>query len=193
MYEPIQDGIGDGAIAERGVPLIDRQLAGHECGAAVVSIIEDLQRIARGLIGERGEAKVIPSLSDRISAAFDAALETGSNRTKWAQVAVQGEAAALEALIGKGYTVLAAQLYVSTDAGLRVTDFVVTGGPAGDDLAGFEVKVNDSPYTALQQLKDPLIAGPNGGTVVNWNQPAFPYGTPVRYTTYLMTVDMEWP
>lgn len=104
----------------------------------------------------------------------------------------RGEEAALDALIQKGYTVLAAQLYVSTSDGLRVTDFVVTGGPPGDDLAGFEVKVNGSPYTLLQQMKDSVIAT-SGGTVVNWYQPAFPYGTPFRYTTYLVTVDMTVP
>ena len=33
--------------------------------------------------------------------------------------------------------------------------------------------MNNSPYTPLQQLKDSAIAS-QGGTVVNWNQPAFP-------------------
>jgi len=138
-------------------------------------------------------AMVLPDLSFGIQSVFDAAVEIGSNRTKWAQVGEQGQAAALQALTLKGYQVLAAQLYVSTSEGLRVTDFVVTGGPAGNDLAGFEVKVNSSAYTPLQQLKDALIAGPEGGTVVNWRQQAFPYGTSVRYSTYLMTVDMEYP
>ena len=30
MHEPIEDGVGDGAIVEVGVPLIQRQLAGNE-------------------------------------------------------------------------------------------------------------------------------------------------------------------
>jgi hypothetical protein len=82
----------------------------------------------------------------------------------------QGEQAALEALAEKGYTVLTEQLYVSTSEGLRITDVVVTGGPAGDEIAGFEIKVNGSPYTPLQQLKDSVIAGPQGGCIIGYVQ-----------------------
>ena len=46
---------------------------------------------------------------------------------------------------------------------------------------------------AVTQRKDALIAAPPGGIVVNWNQVAFPYGTPVQYTTYLMYVNMTVP
>jgi hypothetical protein len=49
----------------------------------------------------------------RVQATFDASLEIGSNRTKWAQVGRQGEDAALEALTESGYNVVASQLYVS--------------------------------------------------------------------------------
>jgi hypothetical protein len=136
---------------------------------------------------------ILADLSQTIQASFDAAAEIGSNRAKWAQVGQQGEDAALETLVVRGYRVLAAQLYVSTSVGLRITDFVVTGGPAGDEIVGFEVKVNGSAYTLKQQLKDSVIASPAGGVVVNWNQLAFPYGTAVQYTTYLMYVEMTVP
>lgn len=55
----VEDRIGDGAIAQVGVPLIERQLAGDQGGSPVVPIIEDLEQIAHRLIGERGDAEVI--------------------------------------------------------------------------------------------------------------------------------------
>jgi hypothetical protein len=125
-----------------------------------------------------------------IQAEYDETEEVASNLAKWAIAGRQGERKAVGALQKKGYVILATQLYVRTSSGLRITDFVVTGGPAGTDIAAFEVKVNDSPYTPLQQLKDSIIAGPQGGTVVSLAQPGFAYGTTVRYTTYLMTVQM---
>ena len=42
VHEPIKDGIGNGAIAEVAVPLVERQLAGDERCGAIVSIVEDL-------------------------------------------------------------------------------------------------------------------------------------------------------
>mgnify|MGYP006883685366 CR=1 FL=1 len=48
--EPIEDGIGDGAITEVGMPLIDRQLTGDQRRAAIVAIIEDLQQIDEYLL-----------------------------------------------------------------------------------------------------------------------------------------------
>lgn len=151
------------------------------------------------VLGYRGAGDLVPvtllpsDIAERIQATFDAAAEIGSNKAKWAQVGKQGEDAAVETLLVRGYRVLASQLYVLTTAGLRVTDFVVTGGPAGDSIVGFEVKVNNSPYSARQVQKDSIIASAKGGVVVNWGQPAFPYGTSVRYTTYLMYVDMTIP
>ena len=112
--------------------------------------------------------------------------EIGSNLSKWAQAGIAGEVAAAEALRGKGYTIVAQHLYVRTPAGLRVTDFVITGGGLGDALAGYEVKVNDSPYTWLQYSKDLFIES-GYGTVAAINSP-FTYGQPIQYTTYLMFV-----
>lgn len=59
MDEPVEDGIGDGAIAEIGMPLIDGQLAGDERGAAIVTVIEYFEQIAHVLIGKRGESEVV--------------------------------------------------------------------------------------------------------------------------------------
>ena len=59
MHEPIEHGVGDGAIAEVGVPLTQRQLAGNEGRAPVVAVLEGSPaRIAHGFIGERGDAEV---------------------------------------------------------------------------------------------------------------------------------------
>jgi hypothetical protein len=59
VHEAIEDGIGEGAIAEEGVPLIDGKLARDEGGAAIVTIVEDLEQVAHALIGERSEREVI--------------------------------------------------------------------------------------------------------------------------------------
>ena len=48
--EPVEDGVGDGRIGDRLVPVIDRQLAGHDGRAAVVPIVDDLQQIATLLV-----------------------------------------------------------------------------------------------------------------------------------------------
>jgi hypothetical protein len=59
VHEPVEDGVGDGAIAEIGMPPIERQLAGDEDRGAIVSIVEDLQQVAHRLIGERRETEVV--------------------------------------------------------------------------------------------------------------------------------------
>ena len=59
VYEPIEDGVGDGRIGDRLVPVIDRQLAGHDRRAAIVPIVDDLEEVAALLGGERGEAPIV--------------------------------------------------------------------------------------------------------------------------------------
>ena len=59
MDKPIEDGVGDGGIADRFVPMIDRELAGHDGRAAIVPIIDDLQQIARLIVCQCGEPPVI--------------------------------------------------------------------------------------------------------------------------------------
>jgi hypothetical protein len=117
----------------------------------------------------------------------DAAVEIGSKATKWRRIGLRGEELARSLLLASGYEILAEQLYVRTSAGLRITDFVVTGGKCGVDICGFEVKANTATRSNLQVVKDGLIATP-GGTVASWFQPAFTYGEPVSYETYLIGV-----
>ena len=44
--EAIEDGIGQGRVADDIVPLLDRQLAGDDGGAAPVAVLLDLQQFA---------------------------------------------------------------------------------------------------------------------------------------------------
>lgn len=59
VNESIEDRIGDRAIAEVSVPLIDRQLTGHERGATIVAIVENFRQVADRLLAQRREAEVI--------------------------------------------------------------------------------------------------------------------------------------
>jgi ribosome-associated translation inhibitor RaiA len=76
---------------------------------------------------------------------------------------------------------------VSTALGLRITDLVANGGPNGRSDTGFEVKVNKSPYTLKQQMKDASIAT-KGGTVQSRTSANFPYGSRVQYPTGVIFV-----
>ena len=45
MYQPVEDGVGEGIIADGGNPLVDGQLAGHECGAGVVAVVHEVHEV----------------------------------------------------------------------------------------------------------------------------------------------------
>jgi hypothetical protein len=59
VHGPIEDGIGNGVIAEIVMPLIERELACSQRRGAVVTIVEDFQQVTHGLIGERREPEVV--------------------------------------------------------------------------------------------------------------------------------------
>ncbi len=44
--EAVQDGIGQGRIADRFVPVLHRELTGNDRGAAAVAVFEDFQQVA---------------------------------------------------------------------------------------------------------------------------------------------------
>ena len=69
VHEPVEDGVGDGRIGDRLVPVIDRQLAGHDGRAAVVPIVDDLEEVAALLRGQ-----VASPQSSRISSSTRARL-----------------------------------------------------------------------------------------------------------------------
>ena len=59
VYEPIEDGIGDGRIWDHLVPMLDRQLGRHDRRSALMPVVDDLQQIARLIEGDWGETPVI--------------------------------------------------------------------------------------------------------------------------------------
>ena len=59
MHEPVEDGIGVGGFADHFVPVLDGQLAGHQGGAALVAVLEDVQQIAALGRGEFRKSPVV--------------------------------------------------------------------------------------------------------------------------------------
>jgi hypothetical protein len=59
VHEPIEDRVGDGRIGDCLVPVIDRQLAGHNRRAAIVPILDNLKDVATLLGGKRGQAPIV--------------------------------------------------------------------------------------------------------------------------------------
>ena len=53
MDDAVEDGVGEGGIADHLVPAIDRDLAGDQQRAPVVAVIDDLEQIAALLGVER--------------------------------------------------------------------------------------------------------------------------------------------
>lgn len=59
MHEAIEDGISERRFIDIGVPLIDWKLAGDQRRFLVVTILEDLQQVAFGLVRQRRKSKVV--------------------------------------------------------------------------------------------------------------------------------------
>ena len=57
--EAVEDGVGDGGIADDLVPVLDRHLAGDDGRAAFVAVVDDFQQIAALLAGERCETPIV--------------------------------------------------------------------------------------------------------------------------------------
>jgi hypothetical protein len=57
--EPVEDGVGDGRVGDHLVPVIDRQLAGHDGRAAIMPIVDDLQQIATLILRQGCEPPVV--------------------------------------------------------------------------------------------------------------------------------------
>lgn len=52
--ESIEDGVGEGSIAQDIVPMVEGQLAGDECSPPTVAIFEDLEQVASFGLAHRG-------------------------------------------------------------------------------------------------------------------------------------------
>ena len=57
--QAVEDGISNRWLAERLVPLLDGQLAGHDGGVALVSVLNNFEQIGGLLVGERLQAEVV--------------------------------------------------------------------------------------------------------------------------------------
>jgi hypothetical protein len=59
VYQAVENGVGVGGIANQRVPLVDRELAGDEGGAAAVAVLEYFQQVVAGRGVERLQAPVV--------------------------------------------------------------------------------------------------------------------------------------
>ena len=59
MDEPVENGVGNGGIGDHLVPVIDGDLAGDDGGAALMAVVDDLEKIAALVASERSEAPII--------------------------------------------------------------------------------------------------------------------------------------
>ena len=57
--QAVEDGVGVSRVADQCVPLVDRELAGDDGGAAAVAVLEDLQEVVAGGGVERLETPVV--------------------------------------------------------------------------------------------------------------------------------------
>ena len=110
----------------------------------------------------------------------DYATEISSSNTRWAAMGKAGKSAAEEEIISRGYTIIGRQIYVRTPLGLRIVDFLVTGGQLGKGVGSFEVKVNGAGRTPSQVAKDNYIRD-FGGEVRSWNSSYF--GQKIKFDT----------
>ena len=51
--------LGDGRVGDHLVPVIDRQLTGHDGRAAIVPVVDDLQQVATLIVRQGGEPPVV--------------------------------------------------------------------------------------------------------------------------------------
>jgi len=63
VNQAVEDGIGDGGIADVSMPVFDRELAGHECGAGAVAVFDDFQKVSSFWVVALGDIlKVLKSV-----------------------------------------------------------------------------------------------------------------------------------
>ena len=72
--DAVEDGVGDGGVADDVVPVFDRQLAGNEDRSGVVAILDDLEEIAP-LVGIQGFRP--PVVDDEKSCSGDRSEDAG--------------------------------------------------------------------------------------------------------------------
>jgi hypothetical protein len=74
MNETIEDGIGQGWVADGLVPVLDWQLACDDCGGAAMAVFEDFQKITPLRGGEDCKAPVVNDQNLHAGDGFENAL-----------------------------------------------------------------------------------------------------------------------
>ena len=59
VHEPVKNGIGQRRLPDRRVPVIDRELTGHQGGPTSMPIIQQFQEITAVLVGQGSQPPVI--------------------------------------------------------------------------------------------------------------------------------------
>ena len=59
VHQAVEDGIGEGGVADAVVPFFGRQLTGSECGACAVAVFQDFQQVTALLCVQFDQAPVI--------------------------------------------------------------------------------------------------------------------------------------
>ena len=59
VNEAVENGVGDGGVGDNFVPVIDRYLAGDDGGTTLVPVIDDLEKVAALVTGERSYSPVV--------------------------------------------------------------------------------------------------------------------------------------
>ena len=59
MEEAVEDGVGQGGVGERGVPVVDGKLADDHGGTELAAVLDDLEQIAGFLGSGGGEQEVV--------------------------------------------------------------------------------------------------------------------------------------
>lgn len=59
MHQPVENGVGDGRIAQVVVPALARQLTGDHGRPRAIAVLQDLEQIVSVPIGDGAEAPVV--------------------------------------------------------------------------------------------------------------------------------------
>ena len=57
--EAVEDSVRDGRVPDHLVPVLDRQLAGDDGGASPVPVVDDLEKVAALLAGQRRQSPIV--------------------------------------------------------------------------------------------------------------------------------------
>jgi hypothetical protein len=74
MDEPVEDGVGDGGIADLLMPVVHGELTGDDGGGMAVSFLDDLQEVPSFGVGHGSQAEIINHQDMRFGKLVDAFL-----------------------------------------------------------------------------------------------------------------------